>query len=50
MILTGVVGIIASFNRAPAGQMRASVSINEVVKSGLFIFQKVSLNRFFLED
>ncbi|XP_073250867.1 uncharacterized protein [Porites lutea] len=25
MILTGVVGIIASFNRAPAGQMRASV-------------------------
>ncbi|KAM7433671.1 hypothetical protein ABFA07_016133 [Porites harrisoni] len=25
MILTGVIGIIASFNRAPAGQMKASV-------------------------
>ena len=34
MILTGVIGIIASFNRAPAGQMKASVSINEIVKSG----------------
>ena len=50
MILTGVIGIIASFNRSPAGQMRASVSINEIVKSGLFIFQKISLNRFLLED
>ena len=50
MILTGVIGIIASFNRAPAGQMKASVSINEIVKSGLLIFQKISLNRFLLED
>ena len=50
MILTGVIGIIASFNRAPAGQMKASVSINEIVKSSLLIFQKISLNRFLVED
>ena len=40
MILTGVIGIIASFNRAPSGKMKASVSINEIVKSGSWYSKK----------